>query len=209
MNGLPPPKTATLFPLVPQGESVLLPAIARLGISILIFGAVFCLMSIGLTSVVSPDRFPVKVGENTVRVADLEEEERRLKVKYAELIEARVTLLNNSDAPVLRQVEALRSGVSPVGSVLLGIEDVRRSFRVADADPIAIPTVNFSFERRTVTLGGEVQDAAGRSMQILASFVDGLRAIPSVASVSEPEYRMTTLQDGGTSSPFTITVGLR
>lgn len=175
----------------------------------LIFGAVFCLMSVALTYVVSPDRFPVKVGENTVRLKDLEDEERRLKAAYAELTEARARLLQSADAPVLRQVETLRSMVVPIGSVLLGIEDVRRGFRIADADPVALSTVRYDGERRSVAIGGDVRDTAGRSMQILASFVDGLRSLPSVASVSEPEYRATPLTGGGTSSPFAVTLILR
>lgn len=188
---------------------VLLPAIARLGVPVGIFGATFFVIAVILTMLFSPDRFPVRVGDKTVRLHELEAEEKNLVIKKADLMEERKKILADSDAPVLHQVEKLRALTSPVGSALLSIEDVRRSFRIGNADPISLPGIAFSSETNAIILSGDVRDAGGRSMQILASFVDELRAVESFESVSEPEYKSEPLPDGGTSSHFSLTLRFR
>jgi hypothetical protein len=55
-------------------------------------------------------------------------------------------------------------------------------------------------------IGGEVRDPQGRSVQLLGSFVDGLRGIPLIQSVTEPEYRSDPVPSGGTVSPFTLSL---
>lgn len=190
----------------PKDTPVLLPAIARLGVPVGIFGGTFFVIAVILTMLFSPDRFPVRVGDKTVRLHELEAEEKSLIVKKADLMEERKKILADSDAPVLHQVEKLRALTSPVGAALLSVEDVRRSFRIGDADPISLPDIAFSSETNAITLSGDVRDAGGRSMQILASFVDELRAIESFESVSEPEYKSEPLPDGGTSSHFSLTL---
>lgn len=188
---------------------VLLPAVARLGVPVGIFGGAFFVIAVILTMLFSPDRFPVRVGDKTVRLHELEAEEKTLIVTKADLMEERKKILADSDAPVLHQVEKLRALTSPVGSALLSIEDVRRSFRIGNADPISLPGIAFSGETNAITLSGDVRDAGGRSMQILASFVDELRAIEAFESVSEPEYKSDPLPDGGTSSHFSLTLRFR
>jgi hypothetical protein len=195
------PKTA------PQTDAaVLLPALSKLGVPVGIFGAAFFVIAVVITLLFSPDRFPVRAGDKTVRLYDLESEERALKSRKAELLETRQKILGSSEATILRQVEKLRADITPVGTVLLGIETVRASFKAAGNDPISIPQVNF--DGTHLTIGGEVRDSSGRSMQVLASFVDELRALGAVTSVSEPEYKTNTLPDGTTVSPFTITLTL-
>jgi glycerate-2-kinase len=85
---------------------------------------------------------------------------------------------------------------------------VRRGFSTSQADPISLPTVQVSGSGGLITVGGEVHDKSGRSMQLLASFVDGLRGIRMFEHVSEPEYRETSGNDGSSSSPFTLTITL-
>lgn|GEM_PF-1513805 len=204
----PQPKSASTN-THPHDTPVLLPAVARLGVPVGIFGATFFLIAVILTMLFSPDRFPVRVGDKTVRLHELEAEEKNLIVKKADLMEERKKILADSDAPVLHQVEKLRALTSPVGSALLRIEDVRRGFRINNADPISLPGIAFSSEMNAISLSGDVRDAGGRSMQILASFVDELRAIESFESVSEPEYTSKPLPDGGTLSQFTLTLRFR
>lgn len=199
------PKSAPTNP-DPEDTHVLLPAIARLGVSVGVFGGTFFVIAVIVTMLFSPDRFPVRVGDKTVRLHELEAEEKSLIVKKADLMEERKKILADSDAPVLHQVEKLRALTSPVGSALLSIEDVRHSFRIGSTDPISLPGISFSSEANAITLVGDVRDPSGRSMQILASFVDELRAIESFASVSEPEYKAEPLKDGGTLSHFSLTL---
>ncbi len=189
-----------------HSSSVILPALARLGVSVGIFGITFFIITLILTLLFSPDRFPVRVGEKTVRLHELEAEEKRLKILQADLLQERQKILADSDAPILRQVEKLRTLITPVGSVLLSIEDVRQSFRVGMGDPISLPYVKFDATANALVLSGEVRDASGRSMQILSSFVDELRALPACESVSEPEYLSELLPDGGTVSRFSLTL---
>lgn len=199
------PKQAEEFAQTKSG-SVLMPAIARLGVPVGVFGLSFFVITVLLTLLLSPDRFPVRVGDKTVRLYDLETEEKSLKAKQADLLEERQKILADSEAPVLHQVEKLRSSILPVGSAMLSIEDVRRSFRAGTSDPISFPGVMFDATANTLTLVGEVRDAGGRSMQILASLVDELRVIAAFESVSEPEYVSELLAGGGTVSRFSITL---
>lgn len=203
MSGVHEPLQATPETSKSDNSPVLLPAIARLGLPMLIFGVVFVILAWVLTILVSPDRFPVRVGESIVRLADLQSEERRLKSKHAELTDERRKILENVDAPVLRQVEERRAGTIAVGSVLQAVNDVRAAFKLGASDPIAIPGVYFDAAQRRLTISGTVTDPGGRSIQILASFVDGLRKIPGVAGVSEPEYGAQE-----SVSPFSITLTL-
>ncbi len=192
-----------------SGRSVLVSTAAKLGVPIGVFGVTFFLIALALTIVFSPDRFPVRVGDKTVRLYELESEEKNLKVRHADLLEERQKILANADAPVLAQIGKLRTLTTPVGSAMLRVDDVRRSFRTPSHDPISLPGVTFDAEARTLTLTGDVRDPGGRSMQILASFIDELREIAIVESVSEPEYTSEPLPLGGTLSHFSVTLRFR
>ncbi len=188
-------------------SEVLLPAMERLGIPVFLFGVVFLLAMFLLTLVVRPDRFPVRVGDKVLRLSDLAEEQRILLSQKVDL-EVRADPLSAARAPVLRQVTDLRRSFSPVGRVLLSIDDVRAAFTTKESDPISLPSVSVSGSGSVIVLGGEVRGQGG-SMQILASFIDGLRAISVVESVTEPEYKEYHNTDGTVSSPFSITLTLR
>jgi hypothetical protein len=121
-------------------------------------------------------------------------------------LEERRNILANSDAPVLRQVEKLRGETSPIGAAMLAIEDIRKSFKTPNSDPISLPGVQYDHEKNALTIEGDVRDPSGRSMQILATFVDELRAHAIFESVSEPEYESEPLKEGGTRSPFILTL---
>lgn len=199
----------------PQQEKLVLTALSRLGIPVLIFGVLFFALSMALTYLVSPDRFPVRVGDRVVRLSQLEAEERDLEQKKVKLLEAREELLRNSDATVLTQVEKLRAEGDDVGRILLKINAVRRTFITGDIDPIRIPLIEYDHDTHVLTIGGEVTDPASRSVSILSRFVDALREIPDLAStekqtVSDPEeYAQKDLPDGGSVSPFTIRITLQ
>jgi hypothetical protein len=163
---------------------------------------------------VSPDRFPVRVGDRIVRLSELQEEEKLLRKKQGELLIEREKLLANSDAPVLTQLGKLRAETDSLGPILLEIDAVRRSFIVNDIDPIRIPEVTYDGAARTLTIGGQVIDPAGRSVSILSRFVDALRNIPRLQStekqtVSDPaEYAQRDRAEGGSISDFSIRITL-
>ena len=172
------------------------------------FGIVFMTSTVVITQLITPDRFPVRIGDRVVRLVDLEAEQKQLLSAKADLL-TKPSPFTQSRAPVLHQLIFLRGSVTPMGQAFLAIDDIRVSFRTGDSDPISIPEMEARGSGGLILLGGETRDAGGRSMQILASFVDGLRAIPLVASVSEPEYQKKKNADGTESTPFAVTVTLR
>lgn len=191
------------------GEAVLLPALSRLGVPVFIFGAVFLVLAFVLTILVSPDRFPVRVGDKIVRLSELQAEESELKRRQGDLLAVREKLLANSDAPVLRQAQLIRGGFNDPGAVLLELERVRKSFTVGDNDPVSLPRIEFDAEKNMFLLGGSVTDPNRRSIQILAAFVDALRRIPGLERVSEPDYAETDGPGGSSVTPFAITLTLQ
>jgi hypothetical protein len=190
----------------PNLSTALVPALERVGPSILLFGGVFLTLTLLITGFLQPDRFPVHVGGKVIRLSDLAEEEKRLQDEHNALTLRRDELLQSQNtAPVLSQVYERRASMLPIGAVLLHVESLRASFRTSRIDPIAIPGVVFDGAAGTLVLTGMVTDATGGSNHILASFVDGLRALPALSSVSEPEYiQEQTLN--GLRTPFTITI---
>lgn len=187
--------------------SILLPAVSRLGIPVFLFSIVFLAATLGLRLLLTPDRFPVRIGDHVVRLSALEAEQKALLEQRADLMNQH-GVVTESRAPVLHQMRVLATRIPPIGRVMMGIDDVRAGFAAGGIDPISIVQITANGPGGTVTLHGEVKDAGDRSLQILASFVDGLRAMPFPVSVSEPEYVRRTNADGTISSPFVITVSL-
>lgn len=182
-------------------------AIEKLALPVFLFGVVFLFATIVLTILLTPDRFPVRIGDRSVRLIDLEEEQRKLLLEKAELQSTRVSE-SDSKAPVLRQLLLLRKHVLPVGTVLLAIDTARARFKTDTVDPISLPQITVGASGSTIAMTGEVRDMAGSTIKTLAAYVDRLRAIPSVASVSEPEYVALKDADGTNVSPFSIILTL-
>ena len=187
---------------------VLLSAIARLGLPLFLFGSAFFLLTIALVLLATPDRFPVHIGDRSVRLSDLESEQKKLLREQVDL-ESRTGSPLESRAPVLHQVAQLRRRSIPVGSVLLEIDVLRASFISGDIDPISLSKIDVFGSGTTIRLTGEVHAQRGQSVQILASFVDGLRAFALVDSVSEPEYTEQPRADGTGSAPFSFLLSLK
>ncbi len=212
MQGLPEPKPATDVRTETSSDTpkgVLLPAVSTLGLSMFVFGAVFFLSTLLVTLFITPDRFPVRMGEQILQVKDLESEQQRLAARKADLLTLRTQLTADIKSPVLHQVARLKGDFFPVGKILNAIEQVRQSFKSSSADPISFPSVEVSGTEGKILLSGAVRDPDGRSIQLLASFIDGLRALPNVQSVSEPEYAQHPDANETTVSPFSITIVLK
>lgn len=188
-------------------KSAMISVFERLGLPLFLFGIVFLGMTIVVTVLLSPDRYPVRIGDRSVRLIDLESEQKELLSKKTDL-ESQSPSVTQSKAPVLHLLGLLRPRVQPVGALLRSVNEVRTRFQSGESDPIALPSVLLSASGTMLTIGGEVRSPDRSAMQLLASFVDGLRAIPLVSSVSEPEYSETRGSDGMLSSPFTLTLSL-
>ena len=206
MPGLPEPKTA--LPEASNTGSALGSAVHRFYLSLFIFGACFFVLALVLTKLVSPDRFPVRVGDSIVRLKDLESESARLTEKEQQLMSVRAGLSAEDKAPILTKAKMLQMNFENVGEALLFVEETRKSFTSNTQDPISFPDVEFSSISGAITLIGEVGDKDGRSVQLLASFIDQLRSSPLFERVSEPEYISRPTAEGGTATPFTLTLTL-
>ncbi len=189
-------------------SGTLLSAIGKLGLSVALFGGVFLASTVFVTLIVTPDRFPVHIGGTIVRLKDLEAEQKALLLAKANL-QTRRSPVTGSKAPVLHQVQRIAETLAPVGQAMIAVDDVRASFKAGASDPISFPSVIVSGSGSKIFLGGQVRDTGGRSTQILAAFVDGLRSIPLVQSVSEPEYVQQNAAEGATVSPFSLTLTLK
>ena len=190
-----------------SSASVLLPALADLGISVLLFGVVFLSATVVLVVLATPDRFPVRIGDRVVRLSDLESEQKALLSRKVDL-QSRRSPATETRAPVLHQLSLLRSRVLPVGPTLLKIEDVRRSYASGTTDPISLLETDVSGSGTIIRVTGEVKASTGQSIRTLASFVDALRSLPLVVSVSEPEYAEHPLSNGVVISSFSIILSL-
>lgn len=186
---------------------VLLGVMERLGLPVFLFGFLFLILTTALTFVLTPDRFPVRIGDRVVRLIDLKDEQKKLLSEKANLT-AKEIAVPDSRAPVLRQLALLKPRVTSVGTVLLAIDDVRLRFKTDTVDPVSLPQITVNGSGTVITLGGVVKDSGASTMRTLASFVDGLRSIPSVLSVSEPEYTEKKDTDGVSLSPFSIVITL-
>ncbi|MSR67247.1 hypothetical protein EXS65_00245 [Candidatus Peribacteria bacterium] len=187
-------------------SKVLLAAIERLSLPALLFGIVFFVTMIAVTIVLTPDRFPVRIGDRVVRLIDLEAEQEKLLLEKADLQAKHIDVVD-AKTPALHLLGSLKPRNVSVGTVLLAIESVRTRFKTDSVDPISLPQISVSGSGTVIKIAGEVRDIGGSTMRTLASFVDQLRAIPLVSSVSEPEYvERKETDDSTTVSPFSMTI---
>ncbi len=183
-------------------------AIDRMAVPVFVFGVVFAGAMMGLTYLTSPDRFPVRIGDKVVKLQDLADEEMALKSSEEKLMAARKELDEQVPTPVLRQISELRQRNADVGHAMQAVDEIRKSFALTGDSPVVIHRTWYSRAEGRLAIAGEVRDPAGRSMHILASFVDNLRSADSFASVSEPEYVQSETADGLVVSPFAISLSL-
>ncbi len=193
-----PPKIAA--------QPVLLPAFARLGIPMLVFGCVFLLSMTVMRVLLTPDRFPVRIGEKVVRFRELSDERQALTDKERALLAQQSELEAQTPSPVVAQVLSIMKDRPAIGSALMQIENARANFSLGSVEPVHIFSTSVKASGGTIILIGEARDVGDRSMQILAAFVDALRKAGSFSAVSEPEYVQSRHADGGTFSPFTISL---
>jgi hypothetical protein len=191
-----------------QSQSALSAAVIRMAVPVLVFGTVFFVAMLGLQYLASPDRFPVRVGDKVIKLQDLSNEEATLREREQVLLQERAKMDADMPTPVLHQVATLRSDDVAIVRALNAVEQARAGFAMSGDNPVRVSRVWFSRGERRLAIAGQVADPAGRSVHLLASFVDALRSSKSFASVSEPEYTQQTQSDGIVTSPFSLSLSL-
>lgn len=184
----------------------LLAAFEDLWVPLAIFGAVFLCGMVTLSVLFSPGRFPVRLGDRMVRFRDLSAEEQLLVGRQQELLKERARVLSLTPAPMLAELSQTRSDVSASFAAITAIEAARRELATSGIDHVLIETMSFDEAARSIRIAGVASDSDGSSVQILALFVDKLRASPLFSFVREPEYREVRDGNGAVTSPFVITL---
>lgn len=192
----------------PAPQSALLAAVQRMAVPVLVFGTVFFGAMLLLRYLASPDRFPVRVGDKVVRLQDLAAEESALRERERALLAERASLDEQMPTPVLHQVATFHKDDVAIVHALNAVEQARAGFALSGDNPVQVTRVWFARQERRLALAGKVADPAGRSMHVLASFVDALRSSRAFANVSEPEYTQQTQPDGIGISPFSLSLSL-
>ncbi|OGJ62008.1 hypothetical protein A3A67_01145 [Candidatus Peribacteria bacterium RIFCSPLOWO2_01_FULL_51_18] len=190
-----------------RSAGAIIKTIEKSGLPIFLFGAIFFISSLGFKILLSPDRFPVRLPDRTVRIGDLVDEEKALRDREARLRETKAMLDQANRSPVLHKVSKIKEDRLAVGDALSRVDEIRRTFIYGGIDPISLPGVEFQGDAGIVVVSGEVRDTGNRSQDILTRFIDGLRN--AGLRVSEPEYLQNSDPDGGTRSPFKISIYLK
>lgn len=182
-------------------------ASGRLAVPVFVFGLTYAVAMVGVALLTSPERFPVRLGQSdVVKLGDLEQEESKLLARQAELRKLQSEIDSQVPMPVLRQVRALSADRAPVGRGLASINQILESFRMGQFEAVTLSSVEYDSAAGALTITGQSRDQQERSIQVLASFIDSLRALDVFSSVQEPEYAQQMASDGMNVSPFSITL---
>jgi hypothetical protein len=79
----------------------------------------------------------------------------------------------------------------------------------AGGGEIFLSKISYDAANETLWLSGDVRGVGPRSMTVLATFVEELRALPSIESVTTPAFVRIDDPASGPHSPFDITLALR
>ncbi len=192
--------------VLPTVRSQLLAAMHRLGLSFSLFGSAFMLLMIGLQFLVTPDRFPVRIGQKVVRLSQLLSERASIQTVQAQLLSKREVAEASVPIPITQKVRDLKKAALPIGRTVASVERVVEHIRQSST---SIHIESLAYDGKGLMLSGTIRDADARSIQVLASFVDALRLRSEIAAVSEPEYQQTASPDGGSTSSFVLHLTIR
>lgn len=199
------PQAAEAVMELPTVGAQLLSAMHRLGVPTALFGGTFALAMFGMQFLVTPDRFPVRVGDKVVQLSQLLSERAAIQSVQAQLLsqDARDTAV---PTPVIQQVRALKGSAQPVSSAIYALD---RTIARIGRTTASVTVDQLSCDGKTIRLSGTVEDKDGKAIESLASFVDALRERSDFASVSEPEYAQTLQGDGSAIASFSLLLTLR
>jgi hypothetical protein len=168
--------------------------------------AMFALSLLGLLFLsqefVLPRFTRIPLNGSLLTAAELQEKEGALTAAVAEAEDERRELMLPSRDPVFQSLQEMKQAMPSALAVEARLRDLAAASGGASIDRFA-----YSASGAQVRIVGAVSGVGARSMTVLASFVDGLRADPLVAGLATPAF---TREEGpdGFRSPFDITLTL-
>lgn len=173
-----------------------------LGVPFLIFAAAFLIGTILLAIILTPGRFPVRTGATFVRFADLRAEQKALEEKYRSLKAEQDRVSSLTPTPTLNMIHDIRAAAHnrQLGMGIAALTDAVASFNTS------IEIDFFHAKDGQISISGKARDGNGRSIPLLASFIDRLRSDRHFKDVSEPEYSQIRDGEGRVYSPFAIEI---
>lgn len=188
---------------MPSRQPTFSGVLTRLSMPAFLFSLTLFLGTVALAVLFNPGRFPVSIGDAFIRLDDLESEYAALKARAVSLEAEAKSLQDIVPTPALHALASLRDKRLPTYEATQAVHRAHAVFALPSGNPVSFSRIHVQ-ESGAITLTGTVRDASGRSMQLLASFVDELRDTDAFASVSEPEYREQPGNDGISETPFTL-----
>ena len=116
----------------------------------------------------------------------------------------RIAALAKVSSLLSDQLATVRAKHPRLGDVLMAVVLTTQKVSVLGRTSLQITAIQI--DQGALRIEGVAVDPGDQSQNVLSSFIDLLRAQPSILRVTEPEYRRTDLPDGSSSSPFTITL---
>lgn len=168
--------------------------------------AMFALSLLGLLALsqqfVLPRFTRIPLNGSLLTAAELQEKEAALTAAIVQAEDERRELMLPSRDPVFQSLQQMKQAMPSPLAVEARLRDL-----AAAAGGAAIDRFAYSASGSQVRIVGAVSGVGARSMTVLASFVDALRADPSVSGLTTPAF---TREDGpdGFRSPFDITLTL-
>lgn len=168
--------------------------------------AMFALSLLGLLALsqqfVLPRFTQIPLNGSLLTAAELQQKEGALTAAIVQAEDERRALMLPSRDPIFQSLQEMKQAMpSP-----LAVEARLRELAAASGGA-SIERFAYSASGAQVRIVGAVAGVGARSMTVLASFVDGLRADPSVADLTTPAF---TREEGpdGFRSPFDIVLTL-
>ncbi len=174
-----------------------------LAMPFLLFSTVFLLGCIAMLLILTPGRFPVQAGDKLVQFSDITAERDGLKAEHTDLLSEANRVASITPTPVLNLIhgQGVMTNIHSARA-MSAIETAVLNFSSVGTRSVIVEFVHM--DAKSISLSGKVYDNEGRSVQLLASFVDRIRDSKLFTSVSEPEYKQLRDSNGAPYSPFAI-----
>lgn len=182
-------------------------ALQRAALPFLIFCAVLAGMLLLSALILLPRLTRVEVGGVERNLTGLAQYAAELKSGIAESETKRSLALLPINDPVYR---ALRAEKQSQPSFLALRNVIFQKAKEAASEPgaVAIQSLVYNEETRTIQMSGDVHSVGVRSMTVLAQYVEALRMIPGVSSLDAPRFVREEDPRIGPHSPFSLTLHL-
>lgn len=178
--------------------------VVRWAVSILFFGCTALLLTFVVVVLTRPGRYPVTLGDSLLRLKEIDTAVTELRAEEQRLLSASEELRHRTPTPTVKQLDTFSASRTDVGTFL---RDLVRSLHTSHGVDVTLTSILLQ-DKATVELHGEV-NAGGKSLRVVADFIDALRSSPTILHVMEPEYILATAKDGSSFAPLTLLLTLR